>query len=324
MRQRGAASRTVDHVDFGLKFGTPQSVQPTQRQTRRSRSATPASAAATATASTRVPEQEDGQARPSTRRAATSPLFVPHNDFDKENDVPDGAGPATKKAKRKKRKSVIPAALRKKKRFSAASAVSNALTSVVTSPPMRAELVEDSDSDEYDPDEYDPDDCNPDDYDPDNYSPKPPARPLQPKQRRAWSTWAPLPHNASRPPSSAASSFPITTQRMANTDFLPTIHEDGNGDDECASNDEDADSSSAFPNNPAPTAIDILSQMCQETIAAAISSSSSAATAATALRSFSTHLQSRLLDIANGWRSNASASGSGTARASATATRPGC
>ncbi|RMZ90885.1 hypothetical protein DV736_g1895, partial [Chaetothyriales sp. CBS 134916] len=219
MRQRGAASRTVDRVDFGLKFGTPQSVQP--RQLQEDGHARPSAAKRRRISGPRDADSGNGSTdaplvphlfpitydREDTRRSATLPLVVPHNGFDKENEVPNGAEPAKKKTKRKKRKSVIPAALRKKKRFSAAEAAehesavekaedavgnedddnSNTSTSptratrkrprragfvsMAASPLVRTEPDEDSDNDEYNPDEYSPE-------------PETPAR-RQRKQRRA-------------------------------------------------------------------------------------------------------------------------------------------
>ncbi|RMZ79199.1 hypothetical protein DV738_g3549, partial [Chaetothyriales sp. CBS 135597] len=137
MRQRGAASRTVDQVDFGLRFGTPQSQQ---RQTQPEDGDAQPSAAKRRRISGPVEADNDSGSiateavlvGPSfsiasdrdSRRSTTSPPLESH-DFDKENGVPELA---QKKTKRKRRKSVIPAALRKKKRSSTVSVsfVSNA------------------------------------------------------------------------------------------------------------------------------------------------------------------------------------------------------
>ncbi|RMD43949.1 hypothetical protein DV735_g1259, partial [Chaetothyriales sp. CBS 134920] len=161
MRQRGAANRTVDQVDFGLKFGTPQSqqqpedgdVQPSAAKRRRISG--PSEADNDSGSIETVAVLADGPfsiaSDRDTRRSTTSPPLGSH-DFDKENGVPE---PTQKKAKRKRRKSVIPAALRKKKRSSAAS------ISVLSEVPIVREAAEEADSNSSDSDEYNPDNSEP-------------------------------------------------------------------------------------------------------------------------------------------------------------------
>jgi hypothetical protein len=106
---------------------------------------------------------------------------------------------------------------------------------------------------------------------------------------------------SSRVKKPSKSTFPILTHRMTNISALPTIAEDGEDDPDLSS---DLNSiKTKFTDRSAPNAIDVLAQICRETIANAISKlSTSTGTREgkrkrSALEAFSSEIDSRLFDM---------------------------
>lgn len=106
---------------------------------------------------------------------------------------------------------------------------------------------------------------------------------------------------SSRVEKSSKSTFPILTHRMTNISALPTIAEDDedNQDLSCDLN----STKTKFTDRSTPNAIDVLAQICRETIANTISKlSTSTGTRElkrkrTALEAFSSEIDSRLFDM---------------------------
>ena len=138
-------------------------------------------------------------------------------------------------------------------------------------------------------------------YIPEEVSPEPPTPAINKKRRAAKivpsiesDNPAPARHHSSS--SEPGSGFPITTHRLVNTSALPTITEEN----EVASDD---DLDPLHNTRTAPNAVDVLSQICRETVAAAITNIHTTATGSElkrkidALESFGRELESRLFDM---------------------------
>jgi hypothetical protein len=138
-------------------------------------------------------------------------------------------------------------------------------------------------------------------YIPEEVSPEPPTPAIRKKPRTvkivpSIETDNPAPARHRSSSSEPRSSFPITTHRLVNTSALPTITEEN----EVASDD---DLNPLHDTRTAPNAVDVLSQICRETVAAAITNIRTTATGSElkrkidALESFGRELESRLFDM---------------------------
>ena len=139
-------------------------------------------------------------------------------------------------------------------------------------------------------------------YIPEEGSPEPPTPAVNPKKSRKIAR--PAPNIGSNEPARRSTSteptesgFPITTHRLVNTSALPTITEE----DEAASSDELQ--SHLGTSRTIPNAVDVLAQICRESVASALTSIRTSTTGSTlkrkteALESFGKEIDSRLFDM---------------------------
>jgi hypothetical protein len=142
-------------------------------------------------------------------------------------------------------------------------------------------------------------------YIPEEVSPEPPAPAIRKKPRRNAKTIPSIesdnlvPHRYGSTSFEPRSGFPITTHRLVNTSALPTITEEN----EQSNSDHDLDPFSTLTARAAPNAVDVLAQICRESVASALITTHSSASGSglkrktDALESFGRELESRLFDM---------------------------
>lgn len=138
-------------------------------------------------------------------------------------------------------------------------------------------------------------------YVPEDISPEPPTPAITKTRKNARvlpsiESDNTVPHRQRSTSSEPKTGLPITTHRLTNTSALPTITEDN----EATSSDELNPISST---RTAPNAVDVLAQICRETVSAALAKFRATATSSglkrkvEALESFGQEIESRLFDM---------------------------
>jgi hypothetical protein len=148
------------------------------------------------------------------------------------------------------------------------------------------------------------------DVSPENPTPEAPSKKTKAKTKNGRRSGSGIPRSSSGTADapfcmkkSSKSTFPILTHRMTNISALPTVAEEVE-DDLCSAPDQSS-LRNKFTDRSAPNAIDVLAQICRETVATTISKLSTASTTSTrevkrkrgALEAFSSEIDSRLLDM---------------------------
>jgi hypothetical protein len=142
---------------------------------------------------------------------------------------------------------------------------------------------------------------------PEKPTPKAPSKRRNAKARKGRRSESNVQRSSSDPSPGVKSSkptFPIVTHRMTNISALPTINDDAEDDLNQVTNISSAETK--FSDRSAPNAVDVLAQICRETISNTLSRQSSTSSTAsarelkrkrTAIEAFGSEIDSRLFDM---------------------------
>jgi hypothetical protein len=264
--------------------------------------AIPTKAPRTATRLEKEPDiaKEAPRTKKTTKARQLSPLAAEDEETDADNSILSFQSNSATKKRRNRKPLVV-----KRSARSRVSAQSTASTSPAPRPrraPARsaspsATLYREADENE---DET---------YIPEEVSPEPPTPAMAKKSRKnariVPSIKSDEPTRRSNSAEPEQSGFPITTHRLSNISALPTITEENEqaSDDDDDDDDDDHLQGHFGASRTAPNAVDVLAQICRETVACALASTRTSTNGSElkrrteALESFGKEIDSRLFDM---------------------------